>query len=65
MTEIITYRLTGTGVWGYESFDMERSQIGFVRNGMSRSEPVWIEGNGISWYSRFGLDSTIVPGTSR
>ena len=65
MTEIITYRLIGTGVWGYEFFDAERSQIGFVRNGMSRSDPVRIEGEGISWFSLFGLDNTIVPGTSR
>ena len=65
MTEIITYRLIGTGVWGFEFFDSGRNQVGFVRNGMSRSEPVRIEGEGISWYSRFGLDSTIVPGTSR
>ena len=57
MTEIITYRLTGTGVWGYEFFDMEHNQIGFVRNALSRAEPVRIEGPGCSWYSRFGLDA--------
>lgn len=65
MTEIITYRLTGRGVWGYEFFDPERSQIGFVRNGLSAAEPVFIEGSGINWYSIFGLDNTIVPGTGR
>ena len=65
MTEIITYRLIGTGVWGYEFFDAERNQIGFVRNGMSRSDPVRIEGGGVSWFSLFGMDNTIVPGTSR
>ena len=32
---------------------------------MSRSDPVRIEGEGISWFSLFGLDNTIVPGTSR
>ena len=63
--EIITYRLIGTGVWGYEFFDAERNQIGFVRNGMSRSDPVRIEGGGVSWFSLFGMDNTIVPGTSR
>ena len=65
MQEIVTYRLVGTGVWGYEFFDAQRNQIGFVRNGMSNAEPAVIEGEGISWYSRFGLDYTIVPGTSR
>ena len=65
MREIWTYRLIGTGVWGYEFFDEGRNQIGFVRNGMSGSEPVRILGEGISWYSRFGLDNTIVPGTGR
>lgn len=65
MREIITYRLIGTGVWGYEFFDEERNQIGFVRNGMSNSEPVRVEGQGISWYSRFSLENTIVPGTGR
>ena len=65
MTEILTYRLTGTGVWGYEFFDAARNQVGFVRNALSRSEPVRIEGYGFSWYSRFGLDNTIVPGTGR
>ena len=65
MTEIMTYRLTGRGVWGYEFFDPEKNQIGFVLNGLSSSEPVLIEGEGISWYSLFGLDMTIVPGTGR
>ena len=48
MIEFITYRLTGTGVWGYEFFDPERNQIGFVRNALSRAEPVRIEGLGCS-----------------
>jgi len=65
MTEMVTYRLTGTGVWGYEFFDSARNQAGFVRNALSRAEPVRIEGQGYSWYSRFGLDNTIVPGTGR
>ena len=65
MTEIMTYRLTGTGVWGFAFFDEARNQVGFVRNGLSRSEPVRIEGSGVSWYSLFGIDNTIVPGTGR
>ena len=65
MGEVLTYRLTGRGVWGYEFFDSERSQIGFVRNGLSSTEPVLIEGAGFSWYSLFSIDQTIIPGTSR
>ena len=65
MKEITTYRLIGSGVWGYEFYDADRNQIGFVRNGLSNSEPVRIAGEGIDWYSRFGLDTTIVPGTGR
>ena len=38
MSEYITYRLTGTGVWGYEFFDPEHNQIGFVRNALSRAD---------------------------
>ena len=65
MNEVITYRLAGTGFWGYEFFDAERNQVGFARNVTMRQEPVRIEGSGVSWSSQFWLDNTIVPGTSR
>ena len=65
MTEIITYRLSETGRWGYEFYDAGRNRIGSVSSVISTSSPVLIEGREICWYSQFGLDSMIVPGTSR
>ena len=65
MTEIITYRLSETGRWGYEFYDAGRNRIGSVSAAFSPSSPVLIEGGEIVWYSQFGIDSLIVPGTSR
>lgn len=65
MKEITTYRLSGTGVWVYEFFDTRRNRIGSVGSEIAPSAPTRISGEGISWYSRFNLDNTIVPGTGR
>ena len=65
MKEIITYRLSGTGVWVYEFYDAARNRIGSVGAEIAHSAPTRITGEGISWYSRFNLDNTIVPGTGR
>ena len=65
MTEIITYRLSETGRWGYEFYDAGRNRIGSVNAVISTSSPVLIEGGDICWYSQFGIDNMIVPGTSR
>ena len=65
MTEIITYRLSGTGRWGYEFYDAGRNRIGSVNAVIATSSPVLIQGGEICWYSQFGIDSMIVPGTSR
>ena len=65
MTEIITYRLSDTGWWGYEFYDAGRNRIGSVSAAVSPSSPVLIDGGDIVWYSQFGIDSMIVPGTSR
>ena len=64
MKEIITYRLSGVGVWHYE-FCLNGEPFGSVVSRVSRSEPARIEGPGISWYSRFDMDRDIVPGVSR
>ena len=65
MREIITYRLSETGVWGYEFRDAGRERIGSVRAAAAPDAPAGIEGPGISWYSAFDMDSTIVPGIGR
>lgn len=65
MTEIITYRLSATGVWGYEFYYPDRTLIGSAGSAVAPFAPVRIEGRGLSWYSRFDIDTRIVPGTSR
>ena len=65
MRELITYRLSETGRWGYEFYDEGRNRIGAVNAVVATSSPVLIEGKTVRWYSQFGIDSMIVPGTSR
>ncbi len=65
MTKIITYRLSERDRWGYEYYDAGRNRIGSVSAAVATSSPVLIEGRDLCWYSQFGLDSMIVPGTSR
>lgn len=64
MMEIITYRLSATGIWQYE-FCREGETIGNVSSVISLREPARIDGPEISWYSRFDVDTDIVPGVSR
>ena len=40
MKEIITYRLTATGVWGYEFYHPEQTLIGSVRSVVAPSAVV-------------------------
>jgi len=65
MKEIITYRLSATGVWGYEFYRPDRTMIGSVRSVVAPFAPVRIESEQICWYSRFDMDTKIVPGTGR
>ena len=65
MKEIITYRLTATGVWGYEFYRPDRTLIGSARSVLAPSAPVRIEGGELNWYSSFDIDTNIVPGTGR
>ena len=65
MKEIITYRLSATGVWGYEFYHQDRTLIGSVSSVVAPSAAVRIEGGPIQWYSRFDIDTRIVPGTGR
>ena len=65
MREIITYRLSATGVWGYEFYHPDRTLIGSVSSVLAPSAAVRIEGGPIRWYSRFDIDTRIVPGIGR
>ena len=65
MTEIITYRLSATGIWEYEFYDSYRNPVGVTVSATAPSAPVRIEGGDLKWYSRFDIDTTIVPGTGR
>ena len=64
MKKFITYCLAGVGVWHYE-FCLNGKSFGNVVSRVSRSEPARIEGRDISWYSRFDMDTDVVPGVSR
>ena len=64
MTEIISYRLSATGIWGY-SYYQNRLYIGETSCRIGRSSSVRITGEDISWYSPFSIDTDIVPGISR
>ena len=65
MREIITYRLSATGVWGYEFYHPDRTMIGSVSSVVAPSASVRIESGQVKWYSRFDIDTRIVPGTGR
>ena len=61
MVEIITYRLSVTGIWQYD-FRLDGALFGKVSFTVSASEPVRIEKSpDLSWYSRFDLDTEIIP----
>ena len=64
MDSIISFRLTNTGAWGYRFFE-GRQHLGSVSCVLMPNATVRIEAPGISWYSSFNMDNTIVPGISR
>ena len=65
MTEIITYRISSTGVWGYEFYDSSGKNVGLVSAVVSSSAPVRIESRNLHWYSQFDMDTTVIPGIGR
>lgn len=64
MLEIISYRLSATGVWGY-TYYQGREHIGETACEIGRSATVRITGEDIAWYSPFRIVTDIVPGVSR
>ena len=64
MTEVISFRLSATGVWGY-SFYRGGLYLGEAACQIGRASTVRIIGEDIVWYSQFMIDTDIVPGVSR
>ena len=64
MLEVISDRLSATGVWGY-SYYHDREYIGETACQIGRNSTVRVIGEDIIWYSSFTIDTDIVPGVSR
>ena len=64
MLEVISYRLSATGVWGY-SYYQGKDYVGETSCEIGRSSTVWITGEDIAWYSPVRIVTDIVPGVSR
>ena len=64
MNQIVAFRRTATGIWAYEFFAGDRL-IGTVSSLVGPNAVVRIEAPGVSWYSSFSMDTTIIPGISR
>ena len=64
MLEIVSYRLSGTGVWGY-SYYRGTEYVGETSCQIGPSSTVGITGEDLVWYSPFRIDTYVVPGVSR
>ena len=64
MTEIVSYRLSATGFWGY-AFYRDREETGGAGCRIGTTSTVRISGEGVDWYSQFNIDTRLVPGVSR
>jgi len=61
---IVSFRMAGTGAWEYQFYE-DRMLLGSVSCVLKLNATVRITAPGISWYSSFNMDNTIVPGISR
>ena len=64
MLEMVSYRLSADGVWGY-SYYQGRERFGETACELGRSATVRMTGEDIAWYSPFRIATDIVPGVSR
>jgi len=64
MKEVISYRLSATGIWGY-SYYQGMTYTGETACQIGRNSIVRITGENIAWYSSFTINTDIVPGISR
>ena len=59
--EIITFRFSATGVWGYEFYRTDcRRQVGSVSGMVLPSAQARIDSENVHLYSSFDLDTTII-----
>ncbi len=61
---VYTYRISATGVWQYGFYENQQL-IGQVSSLVGPNATTRIEAEGLSWYSRFEMDTTVIPGISR
>ena len=64
MEPVLSFRMTGTGIWGYR-FYQQNNLIGSTTGTVASSSVARIEAPGISWYSPFNVDTIIISGVSR
>ncbi len=64
MEPVITYRLTGTGVWSYYFYTGQKP-LGKVSCALSLLSTVLVETDSFSWHSTFHADTMVFPGVSR
>lgn len=64
MDPIVSFRVAGTGAWEYQFYE-DRQLLGSASCILKMNATVRVAAPGISWYSSFNMDNTIVPGISR
>lgn len=64
MTTIVSYRFSETGAWGYFYY-AGRTPVGGTDCQLSTKSTVTITGDGLLWYSSFGILTDLMPGISR
>ena len=64
MTDIISYRLSASGMWGY-AYYTGKEHIGETICRIAANSTAQVTGDGIAWYSPFSIETDIVPGISR
>jgi len=64
MTEVTSYRISGSGIWGY-AYYQGRLFLGETSCRAGRDSIVRVTGENINWYSSFTIDTEIIPGISR
>ncbi len=64
MLKVVSYRFSISGEWGY-SYYAGTTPLGGTNCQAGTASMVRIIGDDLVWYSRFGVDTELVPGISR